>query len=69
MSITPVGIIPAYLIAKDKKDEVIAFLAHLPGPARRRKEIYVGWCNLVGVVLDEESVEKVVGPYLPLTRG
>lgn len=69
MSITPIGIIPGPLLTKDKKDEAIAFLAALPGPARRRKEIYVGWCNLVGAVLTEEDVERVVGPFLRSTRG
>lgn len=69
MSISPIGIIPEALLKEEEKDAVIAFLAELPGPARRRKEIYVGWCRLVGVVIDKESVEKVVGPYKRYVRG
>lgn len=69
MTITPVGILPEALLTKEKKDEVIAFLARLPGPARRRKEIYVGWCQLVGAVLFEKDIEKIIGEALPGTRG
>ncbi len=69
MSISPIGILPEALLEPDKKDAVIAFLAQLPGPPRRKKEIYVGWTRLVGAVLTEEDVERVVGPYVKYTRG
>jgi len=69
LSITPYGIIPEHLLDPAKKEEVILFLAKLPGPARRRKEIYVGWCKLLGVAITQEDVEKVVGPFWLWTQG
>jgi len=69
MSISPIGIIPEALLFPDKKDQVIAFLAELPGPPRRRKEIYVGWCTMVGVVLTEEDIEEILGPFTERARG
>ena len=56
-----IGIIPAYLLFKDKWDEVVILLQSLPIPPRRKKEIIVEWCNYVGTVLTRDMIEEVLG--------
>jgi len=58
----PLEIFPAALLAKDKQEDVIAFLQKLPIPPRRKKEALVSWCNYVGVALTHEMVEVLLGP-------
>lgn len=56
-----IGIIPAYLLFKDKWDEVVILLQQLPIPPRRKKEIVVEWCQYVGAVLTRDMIEEVLG--------
>ena len=57
----PIEIFPAYLLAKDKEDEVILFLQKLPISPRRKKEALISWVKFVGAVLTREMVEKLLG--------
>ena len=64
-----IEIFPAYLLAKDKKDEVIIFLKELPIEPLRKKQALAMWCKYVGVALTYEMVEAVLGPYAEKYRG
>lgn len=57
-----VEIFPAYLLDKDKEDDVAIFLLELPIPDRRKKELIAQWCNYVGAALTKDLVDKILGP-------
>jgi len=65
-----IEIFPAYLLAKDKEEEVIAFLRQLPIPPKRKKQALALWAKFVGAVLTPEMVEAVLGrEWLERLRG
>lgn len=57
-----IEIFPAYLLAKEREEEVIIFLQRLPVYPRRKKEALVAWCKYTGAALTHELVEAVLGP-------
>jgi len=56
-----VGLIPAGLLDKKKKDEFLLWLLRLPVDVWTRKYIYMDWCRLVGVAIDKDDVDLITG--------
>jgi len=56
-----IEIFPVELLAPERKDDVILFLAALPVPPRRKKQAYIDWCKYVGIAIEREDVEKIIG--------
>jgi len=56
-----IEIFPVELLAPEKKDDVVLFLAALPVPPRRKKQAYIEWAKYVGIAVDKETVDRVIG--------
>lgn len=54
-----IAIIPTGLLNPKKEDEVILWLQELKVPDRRKKQALVEWCQITGVALTKEMVEKL----------
>jgi len=61
--------IPPELLDKNKKEEFLLWLASLPVDIQTKKYIYMEWCELVGVAVDEEDIERITGWQAEWTRG
>jgi len=58
---TSLSVFPEELLHPDKKHDFIMMLMRLPVPPRRKKEVYVEWCKLTGVVLTKKDVDYLLG--------
>jgi len=56
-----IEIFPVELLAPERKDDVILFLAALPVPTRRKKQAYIEWAKYVGIAVDKETVDRILG--------
>jgi len=56
-----IEIFPVELLAPERKDDVVLFLAALPIPPRRKKQAYIEWAKYVGVAIDRETVDRIIG--------
>jgi len=56
-----IEIFPVELLAPERKDDVVLFLAALPIPPRRKKQAYIEWAKYVGVAIDRETVDRILG--------
>lgn len=64
-----IALIPAALIAKEKWDDFVLFLAQLPIDPNDKKYLLIQWCQLVGVALTHEMVDAVLGELDERARG
>ncbi|GAH31619.1 unnamed protein product [marine sediment metagenome] len=46
------------LLEPDKLDDVIIFLAGLPIHPEDRKQLLLEWCQLMGIAIDRDMVER-----------
>jgi len=53
-----IGVFPPDLLDPDRLDDVLIFLAGLPIDPEDRKQLLVEWCQLMGVILDEDMVKR-----------
>jgi len=56
-----IGLIPAELLDKDKKDEFLLWLLSLPVDPWTKKYIYLDWCAFVGIAADKDDVDLITG--------
>lgn len=54
-------VIPGHLLDPERKDDVIAFLARIPAPPERIKQVYLEWCQYVGIAMTREDLERILG--------
>jgi len=53
-----IGVFPPDLLDPDRLDDVLIFLAGLPIHPEDRKQLLLEWCQLMGVILDEDMVKR-----------
>jgi len=57
-AVRAIGVFPPDLLDPDRLDDVLIFLAGLPIDPEDRKQLLVEWCQLMGVILDEDMVKR-----------
>jgi len=55
-----IAVFPVDLLDPDRLDDVLIFLAGLPIAPEDRKQLLIEWCQLMGVALTREMVEKAL---------
>lgn len=53
-----IAVFPVDLLEPDRKDDVIIFLAGLPIHPEDRKQLLLEWCQLMGIAIDRDMVER-----------
>ncbi|HUW96778.1 MAG: hypothetical protein KKD44_28970 [Proteobacteria bacterium] len=55
-----IAVFPVDLLDPDRLDDVLIFLAGLPIAPEDRKQLLIEWCQLMGVALTRDMVEKAL---------
>ena len=63
------ALIPAALLAKEKWDDFVLYLAQLPLDPNDKKYLLIQWTKLVGVALTSDMVKAVLGELDERARG
>lgn len=53
-----IAVFPVDLLEPDRLDDVIIFLAGLPIHPEDRKQLLMEWCQLMGIAIDRDMVER-----------
>jgi len=55
-----IAVFPEDLLDADRLDDVIIFLAGLPIAPEDRKQLLLEWCQLMGVAITRDYVERAL---------
>jgi len=53
-----IAVFPVDLLEPDRLDDVLIFLAGLPIHPEDRKQLLMEWCQLMGIAIDRDMVER-----------